>query len=148
MSVTSVLKKTGKWLLRIFLVIILLILLIWGLLQTQWGKNVMKDQAVRYLKKKLKTEVAIQSFTVDCVGLIEFFDPLHPEDSTTKKNKPAASASSYGMSMNIRVTPSSTVVIMMDEVTGDHLKLKGNADLSVTKEPGGQMYLSGRYTLD
>ena len=81
-------------------------------------------------------------------GLIEFFDPLHPEDSTAKKNKPVVAASSYGMSMNVKATPSSTVVIMMDEVTGDHLKLKGNAELNVTKEPGGQMYLSGRYTLD
>ena len=82
-------------------------------------------------------------------GLIEFFDPSHPTDSATKKNKTQkAAATSYGMSMNIKATPSSTVVVMMDELTGDHFKLKGNADLNVTKEPGGQMYISGKYTLE
>lgn len=82
-------------------------------------------------------------------GLIEFFDPLHPEDSATAKKKPKpATASSYGMSMNLKVTPSSTVVVMLDELTGDHLQLNGNADLNVTKETGGQMYLSGKYVLE
>lgn len=61
----SAVKKTGKWLLRIFATFLLLLLLIWGLLQTQWGKNKVKNIAVSYLKKKLKTEVAIRSISID-----------------------------------------------------------------------------------
>src|SRR5436190_4216026 len=65
MSLVSVAKKTGKWILRIVAILILLLAMIWGLLHTQWGKNIVKDKAVDYLKKKLKTEIAVQSITVD-----------------------------------------------------------------------------------
>ena len=51
--------------LRILVTIILLLLVTWGLLQTQWGKKKIKNIAVSYLKKKLKTEVSIRSITVD-----------------------------------------------------------------------------------
>ncbi|MFT3982025.1 MAG: AsmA family protein [Ferruginibacter sp.] len=60
-----VLKKIGKWILRILAGIILLLLVLWLLLQTQWGKNLVKDKAVSYLKDKLKTEVRIESIDVD-----------------------------------------------------------------------------------
>jgi len=81
-------------------------------------------------------------------GLVEFFDPSNPEDSTLKKAKTETTSSVIGMSVNIKATNSSTVVIMMDQVTGDQLRVKGNADLNVTKEPGGQLLISGNYTLE
>src|SRR5213075_1562416 len=72
----------------------------------------------------------------------------NPVDSTLKKAKTETTNSVIGMSVNIKATNSSTVVIMMDQVTGDQLRVKGNADLNVTKEPGGQLLISGNYTLE
>ena len=84
MSLASVAKKTGKWILRIVAILILLLAMIWGLLHTQWGKNIVKDKAVDYLKKKLKTEIAIQSITVDWFNYLKLTG-ISLEDQQRKK---------------------------------------------------------------
>lgn len=83
-------------------------------------------------------------------GLIEFFDPSNPDtvQLTLKEAEPPPSSMNIGMSLNVKVTPTSTITIMMDEVSGDHLRIKGDADLNVTQEPGGEMYLAGKYIID
>ena len=80
----SALKKTGKWILRILVTIIGLLLMVWGMLQTQWGKNLVKDLAVSYLKKKLKTEVAIQSINLAWFNHIKLTG-IHLEDQQKRK---------------------------------------------------------------
>ncbi len=83
-------------------------------------------------------------------GLIEFFDPLKPEDTTIAKKKIGKSILGFQFLTNlyINVTPSSTVEIMLDETSGDHLVLNGNADLNFIMRPGGETTLTGGYQLD
>ncbi len=83
-------------------------------------------------------------------GLIEFFDPDKPDtiQLTLKAAEPPPSSMNIGMSLNVKVTPTSTITIMMDEMSGDHLRIKGDADLNVTQEAGGEMYLAGKYIID
>jgi hypothetical protein len=55
-------RKALKIILYIIGSILLLIILLMVLLQTPWGKNIVRTQAVSYLQKKLKTEVRIDKF--------------------------------------------------------------------------------------
>ena len=83
-------------------------------------------------------------------GLMEFFDPAHPEDTVAIKKKIAIAASAMQMAMNVyvKVEPETKVTIMLDEVTGDQLVINGTANINVTKSPGGQMFLTGSYIVD
>jgi translocation and assembly module TamB len=81
-------------------------------------------------------------------GLIEFFDPLHPPDSSAilaaKKKPPLQTAAN----LYVNVTPSSTVTVVLDEMTGDALQVKGTANLNITKQPGETVNMTGNYTVD
>jgi hypothetical protein len=81
-------------------------------------------------------------------GLVEFFDPLHPADTT--KDKIGKSTLGFQLLTNLYVhlTPGTSVEIMLDEISGDHLNLKGTADLNLIMKPGGEMSITGAYLLD
>lgn len=64
--------------------LVLLLLLVWLLLQTQWGKNLVKDQAVKYLQNKLQTTVAIQGITVEWFSHIKL-KGVYIEDREKRK---------------------------------------------------------------
>ena len=82
-------------------------------------------------------------------GLVEFFDPLKPIDTTiAKTNSKPTLGSTMDMNLYINITPSTTVTVITDEVTGDHLKAKGKADLNYIMKAGGGMELLGTYLLD
>ena len=55
-------RKVLRIILYIIGSILLLIILLMVFLQTPWGKNIVRKQAVSYLQKKLKTEVRIDKF--------------------------------------------------------------------------------------
>ena len=82
-------------------------------------------------------------------GLIEFFDPLHPVDSSKNSTKKAKRRSTE-LAMNIysKISPSSEVTIVLDEINGDKLQIKGNAGLNFTMSPGGKLSLTGSYTVE
>ncbi len=61
---------TFKWLVRILAFLLFLLLLIFLALQTQWGKNIVKKEAVKYLEHKLKTKVAIGELEIDWLSHI------------------------------------------------------------------------------
>lgn len=83
-------------------------------------------------------------------GLVEFFDPAHPEDTVAIKRKIEKTTSALQMAMNIylAVQPEAKVTIMLDEVTGDNLTIQGTANFNATMNAGGQMYLTGNYTVE
>jgi hypothetical protein len=82
-------------------------------------------------------------------GLVEFFDPTKPIDtSTVEKRKKSRLGFQLLMNMYIHITPASSVTIVLDELSGDHLKAKGNADLNFIMRPGGVKDLVGTYTLE
>ncbi len=61
----KILKKSGTWLLRIIGGLLVFILLGIGILQTQWGKDMSRDIAVNYLRKKLQIKISIDEFKVE-----------------------------------------------------------------------------------
>ncbi|MFT3982026.1 MAG: translocation/assembly module TamB domain-containing protein [Ferruginibacter sp.] len=81
-------------------------------------------------------------------GLIEFFDPNNPDTTVVAAPVSIPPAMNIGMALDVKLTPTSTITIMMDQASGDHLRIKGTADLNVTQEPGGDMYLAGKYVID
>ena len=81
-------------------------------------------------------------------GLIEFFDPSKPIDTAAAQTNSKKRNSTLDMNLYINITPSSTVTVITDEVSGDHLKAKGKADLNYLMKAGGEMELLGTYTLE
>jgi hypothetical protein len=84
-------------------------------------------------------------------GLIEFFDPVR-RDSTDSLvvNTRKISKQGFQLDVNsyIKVTPSTTVNIILDQNTGDQLTVKGNANLNFTMDAGGAMEMTGNYEVE
>jgi hypothetical protein len=80
-------------------------------------------------------------------GLMEFFDPAHPEDTLVLQKKMEAAAAALQLASNIYVSiePKTSVTIMLDETTGDQLNIYGTANLNMSMSAGGDMYLTGSY---
>jgi translocation and assembly module TamB len=48
----------------------------------------------------------------------------------------------------ISITPKSTIIIILDELTGDQFQAKGTANLNFSMTPGGEMELVGNYEVE
>ncbi len=81
-------------------------------------------------------------------GLIEFFDPNHPLDSSLMVASRKRAELQTAANLFITLTPSSTLTVVLDEMTGDQLLVKGTANLNMTKLPGEMVNLTGNYTVD
>jgi hypothetical protein len=83
-------------------------------------------------------------------GLIEFFNPAVPVDSFLLKRNEQSAAAAMQVAMNIviNLTPESEVTIMMDEVSGDHLLIKGSANLNYARSADGRQNLTGIDTVE
>lgn len=114
-------------------------------------KTIMLDGSVNVVGKSKFTYIyRPDEMAPEGEGLMEFFDPAHPDDTTAIQKKIEAAAAAMQMAMNIylRVQPEATVTIMLDEMTGDNLTISGTANLNTTMSAGGQMYLTGSYVVD
>lgn len=84
-------------------------------------------------------------------GLIEFFDPLHPEtlDSIAIKAKQKKSQK-FKLTVNsyINITPKSELTVVIDEMAGDQLQVRGSTNLNFTMAPDGDMQLVGNYEVE
>jgi hypothetical protein len=103
------------------------------------------------VKDKSEFTYVYRSETYDQIGegLVEFFDPSKPIDtSSVQKTRKSKLGFQLLMNMYINITPASSVTIVLDEISGDHLKAKGKADLNFVMKPGGGKELIGQYTLD
>lgn len=83
-------------------------------------------------------------------GVVEFVNMKNPEanaksDSTELATNFSDVASE--MALNIEVDDKSQLSIVIDEVNGDNLKIKGNAQLNTGITPSGEFYLFGLYEL-
>ncbi|MBZ5856792.1 translocation/assembly module TamB domain-containing protein [Flavihumibacter profundi] len=83
-------------------------------------------------------------------GLIEFFDPAHPSDSLTviKEKEKASAGPKISVNTYLTITPSSNVNIVMDETSGDNLKINGTAGLNLSRSAEGKISLTGNYTVE
>ena len=108
--------------------------------------------SVRILDSSLITYIYQQSESGSSgEGLIEFFDPLkiNELDSVALQAK-AKPKSKFQLDVNssINITPKSTIIIVLDELTGDQLSVNGNANLNFSMDPGGEIELVGNYELE
>jgi translocation and assembly module TamB len=84
-------------------------------------------------------------------GLIEFFNPLYPEgyDSlNSKAKKKKSSAFKLQVNSYINITPKSELTVVLDEMAGDRLQVRGTTNLNFTMTPDGDMQLVGNYEVE
>ncbi|MBA4852205.1 translocation/assembly module TamB domain-containing protein [Emticicia sp. BO119] len=84
-------------------------------------------------------------------GIVEFINMKNPAADSLAKDSTAL-VTNYSdiaseMALNIEVDDKSQLTIIIDEVNGDNLKIKGNAQLNTGITPSGEFYIFGLYEL-
>ncbi len=84
-------------------------------------------------------------------GIVEFVNLKKPaaENSTKTDSSEVATTFDFAeeISLNIEVDDKSKLTIVVDELNGDNIKIKGNAQLNTGITPSGQPYVLGLYEL-
>lgn len=85
-------------------------------------------------------------------GIVEFINMKNPAAADSLAKDSTALATNYSdvaseMALNIEVDDKSQLTIVIDEVNGDALKIKGNAQLNTGITPSGEFYIFGLYEL-
>ncbi len=103
------------------------------------------DVTVVLPEKNVSKEAArsvVRFIDTDTFALPEklLFVPNGPE-----KN---AFSSFINYNLNVDLSPKAALTVVIDPSTGDELKFKGDAKLSIGVDPGGNILLAGNYNLD
>lgn len=83
-------------------------------------------------------------------GIVEFVNFKNPSAVVTKVDSNTVSPTFdfvEEVSLNIEVDDKSQLTIIVDELNGDNIKVKGNAQLNTGITPSGQPYVLGLYEL-
>lgn len=84
-------------------------------------------------------------------GIVEFVNLKNPAAENSSKKDSSEIASNFDfaeeISLNIEVDDKSNLTIVVDELNGDNIKVKGNAQLNTGITPSGQPYILGLYEL-
>ncbi|RYU96704.1 translocation/assembly module TamB domain-containing protein [Emticicia agri] len=85
-------------------------------------------------------------------GIVEFINVKNPAAADSLAKDSTALATNFSdvaseMALNIEVDDKSQLTIVIDEVNGDALKIKGNAQLNTGITPSGEFYIFGLYEL-
>jgi len=86
-------------------------------------------------------------------GIIVYVDSLESADSAifmalkTELQK-YASSMKLGLALNLEMTKTSKLNIFLDKTGGDFMKVAGDANLTISQQPGGQMDMQGKFTID
>jgi hypothetical protein len=59
-----------------------------------------------------------------------------------------ASSVKLGLALNLEMTKESKLNIYLDKSGGDFMKVAGDAELTVSQQPGGQMNMQGKFTIN
>jgi hypothetical protein len=86
-------------------------------------------------------------------GIIVYVDSLQAADSAVFnaiKSELLKNASSMklGLALNLEMTKTSKLNIYLDKTGGDFMKVAGDANLTITQQPGAQMNMQGKFTID
>lgn len=82
-------------------------------------------------------------------GVVEFVTRREEEMGQEESKEPAVVVDfASEMSLNIETDPEAEFTIVLDEMNGDNLKVRGNARLNTGLAPNGQLYLLGSYELE
>jgi hypothetical protein len=80
-------------------------------------------------------------------GVVVFVDREDPDDIRTQKRAESYTAKGFAVDANITVHENAVFNVIIDERTGDNLKVGGDADLRFGIEPNGRTTLTGKYTM-
>jgi hypothetical protein len=84
---------------------------------------------------------------VERTGVVLFVNQQDPYDILYKREGDfrTKGLAGYDVHANLRVDPKTVFNLIVDERTGDNLRLQGEADLNMVMNPNGDISLSGRY---
>lgn len=84
---------------------------------------------------------------VERTGIVLFVNQKDPYDILYKREGDFRTKgfTGYDVHANLRVDPKTVFNLIVDERTGDNLRLQGEADLNMVMNPNGDISLSGRY---
>ena len=105
-----------------------------------------------------KSAINIELGSVDTTiatnnGIIVYVDSIESADSAifmaikTELQKYASSVK-LGLALNLEMTKTSKLNIFLDKTGGDYMKVAGDANLTISQQPGGQMDMQGKFTID
>lgn len=85
-------------------------------------------------------------------GVVLFVNRKNPDDILTRVNQNetsalAATLAGYDIETVLKIGKDSQFNIIIDEATGDNLRVQGTGDFSLGLEPNGRTSLSGKYEL-
>lgn len=82
-------------------------------------------------------------------GVVIFVNREHPDAILTRNDKEETQAFFQGFDVKaiLEIADDSNFNIIIDERTGDNLKVSGDASLNLNMEPNGRIQLTGRYEL-
>ena len=80
-------------------------------------------------------------------GVVVFVDREDPDEVRTQKRAESYTAKGFAVDANIAVHEDAVFNVIIDERTGDKLRVGGDADLRFGIEPNGRTTLTGKYTM-
>lgn len=79
-------------------------------------------------------------------GIVEFVNPGQPKHEQVREEMiPPANIVGLLLSMDVEIDKDAAFTIIVDKVTGDVVRLKGDALLNAAIDPSGKITLTGRY---
>jgi len=91
------------------------------------------------------SQVAVESRD----GVVVFVNKDNPDSILTQtQEEESAIISGFDIKTNIKVGKEAVVNVIIDEQTGDNLRIQGDADLKFNIYPNGRTTLTGRYTVN
>ncbi|SET90165.1 translocation/assembly module TamB domain-containing protein [Hymenobacter actinosclerus] len=113
--------------------------------------NLMKVNTTAAVVKGSNFFVAVPNDEADKVatdGIVEFVDKSAPIDTMLlrqlARQDSAKTAAGYDIRANITVTDETPFTVVIDEASGDNLKVRANGTLNTAIDPAGNITLSGR----
>ncbi|TVP42952.1 MAG: translocation/assembly module TamB [Mongoliibacter sp.] len=84
---------------------------------------------------------------VERTGVVIFVNHADPYDLLNKRETEISTRGlvGYDVKANLQIDPQAIFNVIVDERTGDNLRLQGEADLNMLMNPNGDISLSGRY---
>jgi translocation and assembly module TamB len=105
-----------------------------------------------------KSEINVVMSSIDTAvsnstGIIVYIDSLQTSDSIIESKlksdlQKVIPSMQIGLALNTEITKTSKLTIYLDKSGGDYLKVAGDASLTVSQHPGGDMNLQGKYTVE
>lgn len=83
----------------------------------------------------------------DTEGIVEFINPNKPTVAESDSIAPTQVDFASEISLNLEADDRSQLTIVVDELNGDNLKVRGNAQLNAGISPSGQVFILGLYEI-